>query len=246
MGHRACFEFGERNLAERDIRGKDILEVGSSIDGGSMRPYVESFSPRKYIGIDIQLAPGVDEICDVHDLMERFGPESFDVVIANELMEHVRDWRRVIRNFKAVLRNNGIVILTTRSHGFPFHLAPFDFWRFEIADMRAIFGDFAILAVEPDPSFRAEGIPMHGVFVAARKRKGVPEIDLRQLDLFSIIKGRRVHEVWDRDIYWYELRQLGWPYFCKFRGIPFLAREYLRKSLPAPIKTAVKRLIGSG
>jgi len=245
MGHRACFEFGERNLVDRDIRGKDILEVGASIDGGSMRSYIESFSPRKYIGIDIQLAPGVDEICDVHDLIERFGRESFDVVVANELMEHVRDWRKVIRNLKGVLRNDGVVILTTRSYGFPFHLAPFDFWRFEIADMQAIFSDFAVLAIEPDPSFRGDGRPMHGVFVAARKTQGIEETDLDVHDLYSIIKDKRVHEIRDRDIYWYEFRRLGWPYLVKFRGVPFLIREFLRKSLPTPVRTAVKRLTRS-
>jgi len=243
MGHRACFEFGERNLVDHDIREKDILEVGASIDGGSMRPYIESFFPRKYVGIDIQLAPGVDEICDVHELIERFGRESFDVVIANELMEHVRDWRKVIRNLKGVLRNDGVVILTTRSYGFPFHLAPFDFWRFEISDMQAIFSDFTVLAIEPDPSFRGDGRPMHGVFVAVRKRQGMGETDLDLLDMFSIIKGKRVHEIRDLDIYWYELHQLGWPYLMKFRGIPFLTREFLRKSLPTPVRRIVKRFI---
>jgi len=37
------------------------------------------------------------------NLIKRFGPESFDVVIATELLEHVIDWRRVINNMKTVL-----------------------------------------------------------------------------------------------------------------------------------------------
>jgi hypothetical protein len=91
MGHRECFEFGERNLPESDILGTDILEVGAHMDGGTMRPYVESFHPRRYMGIDIQTGPGVDMVCDVKDLLTRLGTESFDVLIANELMEHIRD-----------------------------------------------------------------------------------------------------------------------------------------------------------
>jgi SAM-dependent methyltransferase len=236
MGHRECFEFGERNLRESDILGKDILEVGAHMDGGTMRPYVESFHPRRYMGIDIQAGPGVDMVCDVNDLLTRFGKESFDVLIANELMGHIRDWRNVIHIFKRVLRPGGVLVLTTRSKGFPFHGAPFDFWRYEIEDMNAIFDDFSINAVEADTRYP-------GVFIAARKPANFKETDIAEYELHSILKGRRVREVSDFDIYSYEVRNLGFTYFVRFRGVPFLWRQYLSKTLSARLKRFFKTLL---
>jgi len=51
-------------------------------------------------------------------LVDYFGPESFDVVVSTEVVEHVLDWRLVINNMKVVLRRGGFIYLTTRSRAF--------------------------------------------------------------------------------------------------------------------------------
>ncbi len=114
----AVLEFFMEHARPEEFRGKRILEVGSKYVNGSVRPLIENFlSPKEYVGVDIES----------EKLVDRFGEESFDMVIATELLEHVRDWRLVVNNMKRVLKPLGYIYITTRSKGFPFHAYPYDF-----------------------------------------------------------------------------------------------------------------------
>ncbi|MDQ6793389.1 MAG: class I SAM-dependent methyltransferase [Chloroflexota bacterium] len=187
MCDRSCIAFGERSLLPAMVAGRDVLEVGALDVNGSLRPWVESLHPARYIGVDLTPGPGVDEVVDAVDLVRRFGRESFDLVITTEMVEHTRDWRTVVSNLKGVLRPGAHLLLTTRSPGFPYHAWPYDFWRYEPDDMRQIFADLEIVTVEPDPGAA-------GVFVLARR----PEVFVERtpdLALVSILSGRRQVEV---------------------------------------------------
>jgi len=81
----------------------DVLEVGSRDVNGSVRPLVEQADPARYVGVDIEEGPGVDEICDASDLVDHFGSEQFDVVLSTELLEHVQDWRQAVRPARKAL-----------------------------------------------------------------------------------------------------------------------------------------------
>ena len=70
---------------------------------------------------------------------------------------------RSVSNLKAVLAPGGLLIITTRSLGYPYHAAPSDWWRFELDDMRAVFADMRIELLKSDPL-------MPGVFLAAGAR----------------------------------------------------------------------------
>ncbi len=116
MCNASVIEFFQNEANIEHFSRKRVLEVGSAYVNGSVRPLIERFcSPAEYIGADIQPARGVDVVLPAERLMDHFGPESFDVVISTEMLEHVRDWRKVIINMKDVLKPGGYMYITTRS-----------------------------------------------------------------------------------------------------------------------------------
>ena len=179
--------FGAINLRPDEVKDKKILEVGSYDTNGSLRRLVESYRPAEYIGVDIQKGPGVDFICRAEDILNKFGKESFDLVISTEMLEHVKDWKKAIHNMKVVCKPEGGILITTRSRGCPYHSHPYDFWRFELKDMRYIFSDCVIENLEKDP--------LMGVFVKVRRPEAFLEKDLSDYDLYSILFDKRIKEI---------------------------------------------------
>jgi SAM-dependent methyltransferase len=192
MCHVSCILFGAINLKREEIEGKKIIEVGSYDVNGSVRSLIEFYKPKEYVGVDIMEGPGVDIVCNVEKTMDKFGKENFDVVISTELLEHVRDWRKVISNIKNICVTGGIILITTRSKGFPYHAYPYDFWRYELEDMQNIFSDCEILVLEKDP--RALG-----VFVKVKKPNNFVEKNLSNYKLYSIVANKKVVGITDKD-----------------------------------------------
>jgi hypothetical protein len=75
------------------------------------------------------------------------------------------------------------IYITTRSKGFPYHGYPWDFWRYEIEDMKKIFSDFEIIKLIKDHE-------APGIFLKAKKTSNAL-IDLSNIALYSMILGRR-------------------------------------------------------
>ncbi|MGZ7118335.1 MAG: class I SAM-dependent methyltransferase [Methanobacterium sp.] len=192
MCHVSCIVFGVLNLRDEDIKGKKVIEIGSYDVNGSLRSIIESLEPAEYMGVDIIEGPCVDEVCSVEDLLDRFENESFDVVISTEVIEHVKDWQKAISNIKKICKKDGIIFLTTRSYGFPYHPTPTDYWRFEKEDMKQIFSDCEILNLEDDNEFP-------GVLIKARKPEEFLEEDLTNYKLYSVILDKRTSKISDED-----------------------------------------------
>ncbi len=168
-----------RALTAHDIAGKRVLEVGALNVNGTVRPGIQTLRPAEYIGIDIRSGPGVDVVCDAAEIDRRFGPDAFDVVISTELLEHAREWKKIVHNFKYVLRTGGLLIVTTRSYGV-------DFDR-QIEDLQ----------LDPtDP----------GLFIKAREPDHYVERDLSDHRLYSILRQRKKREATDLDIVLFEIR----------------------------------------
>ena len=192
MCHASCILFGVKSISEEEIRGKRVIEVGSCNVNGSLRSLIELWKPAEYIGIDISSGPCVDVICNAENIVEKFGPGSFDVVISAELLEHTKNWRTVISNIKNICKPDGLILITTRSQGFAYHAYPHDFWRYEIEDMKHIFSDGEILTLEKDPQ-------EPGVFIKVRKPAEFIENDLSDYKLYNIVANKRTKTITKKD-----------------------------------------------
>ncbi|MDQ3821878.1 MAG: class I SAM-dependent methyltransferase [Actinomycetota bacterium] len=180
----SCLAFGRSQLGADEVAGKRVLEVGSLDVNGSLRRVVEALEPQSYTGVDLWPGPGVDEVCSAERLLDRFGAGRFDVVLSTETLEHVFDWRAAVTGMKGVLRPGGVVLVTTRAPGFPFHGHPADFWRFEPEVLEAAFADFDIAALERDPL-------MPGVFLKAKKRENGAAVDLGAIEAVRVAQPPR-------------------------------------------------------
>ena len=246
MCNQTGIKFGERMLTSELIAGREVVEVGALDVNGSLRSYVESLAPGRYLGLDIELGPGVDEVVDAGELVARYGAESFDVLITTEMLEHVRDWPRIVSNLKRVVRPGGHLLLTTRSPGFPYHAHPYDFWRYTPDDMRQIFSDFEILTVESDTA-------SPGVFLFARRPADFVD-QTRPLPLVSIITGRRERSISDMTL------RLFWLRRAVTERIPISGQQVRRiarrmwsmairvrnaawRALPLSVRSSVKRYV---
>jgi ubiquinone/menaquinone biosynthesis C-methylase UbiE len=183
-----------KSLHKEDIEGKEVLEVGSLDHNGTVRSLVESFKPNKYVGVDFIAGEGVDLVCRAEDLINIFGKESFDVIIATELLQHTKNWKDVIHNMKNVCKKEGIMLISARSKGFNgYHGYPQDYWRYEIEDINKIFSDFNISVLEKDKND-------DGVLIKLIKPKNFIENNLSEYNLYSIVVNKRIQKLSKKDL----------------------------------------------
>jgi SAM-dependent methyltransferase len=121
-----------------------VLEVGSLNVNGTVRDVLPIT-----IGVDFREGKGVDVVADVCDLEKLYGPESFDCVVSCDALEHMEHWDESLRNMWAVLKKDGIFLLTIAHPKKAEHGYPHDYHRIELVDMvrmfagNEIYGSFA-------------------------------------------------------------------------------------------------------
>ena len=167
--HPSAYLFASRALTVRDVAGRRVVEAGAYDYNGSVRGVYEAMDPASYTGTDMQPGPGVDLVCPAEKLPAELGDGAADVVICTELLEHAEDWRGAMTGMTRILAPGGLLLLTTRSPGFPYHPHPQDHWRFTVDHMDGIAEALGLVVVrlEPDPDWNSPG-----VFLLARKPLG--------------------------------------------------------------------------
>jgi len=87
------------------------MEVWHSAPERRLSRLVLQQAPRRYVRCD--LYPASDDIVKVDMLQMQFDESSFDMVIANHVLEHVDDDLRALSEIRRVLRPGGIAVLQT-------------------------------------------------------------------------------------------------------------------------------------
>ena len=167
--HPSAFAFAATALPAELIGGKRIVETGAYNYNGSVRDTYTALGPKSYTGTDAQPGPGVDLVCAAEKLPAELGDGTADVVISTEMLEHAEDWRAAMMGMVRVLAPGGLLLLTTRGPGFPYHPHPGDHWRYTVGQMDGIAEacGLGVIRLEPDPDPASPG-----VFLLARKPDG--------------------------------------------------------------------------
>jgi len=106
------------------VKGR-LLDVGCG-----QRPYEKTFfaGASEYVGADYQTDRSrPDVVCSAVEMP--VPNESFDTVTCTEVLEHVPDPLRALREMHRVLKPGGHLILTTPMY-WPRHDLPYDFFRY--------------------------------------------------------------------------------------------------------------------
>jgi 2-polyprenyl-3-methyl-5-hydroxy-6-metoxy-1,4-benzoquinol methylase len=106
------------------VRGK-VLDVGCG-----MRPYEKTWfaGAESYVGTDyLSERSKPDVVASALDLP--FPDEMYDTVVCTEVLEHVPDPLRALKEMRRVLKQEGTLILTTPMY-WPRHEVPYDFFRY--------------------------------------------------------------------------------------------------------------------
>ena len=178
--HTSVIDFLKAHLSSEEVNGKRVAEIGSQDVNGTPRPVVLPLRPAAYIGVDFAPGAGVDVVADAKALTAKFGEGAFDIVISTEMLEHVEDWRSIIGQLKAITKPGGLLLITTRSPGFPYHPYPIDVWRYTLSDFHKIFKDMEIVAICSDWQ-----VP--GVFAKVRKPDLFVPCDLSKIELARVV-----------------------------------------------------------
>ena len=113
-----------------------ILDVGCGV-----KPYYPFFKEvaRLYVGVDLKGGFSMNDAVAVSEYLP-FKNDFFDVALCTQVLEHVNDPLKTLREIHRTLNDKGVLFLST--HGTYFeHPGPHDFWRWTREGLRKILTD---------------------------------------------------------------------------------------------------------
>ena len=144
LAHRARLTLRPLSSSMRDAIARDVAPAGRAqavLDlGCGDKPYLPYFAgvASDYVGVDVHAGEHVDVVGPADELP--FEDGRFDVVVATQMLEHVPDPARVLREAHRVLRPGGVLLLST--HGTTvYHPNPGDFWRWTHEGLEKLLAD---------------------------------------------------------------------------------------------------------
>lgn len=158
------------NWMEKDIRVGNILAIGETLDGkGTSSAILEMFDASNskilcpdYPDVDMQNMP--------------YNDNTFDYVVADQVLEHVRKPWIGVEEIRRVLKPGGIAIITTclmqRIHG-----VPDDYFRFTPEGLKVLCENFSTI-IKADGMGDFKHIQMCAT--GYRKKKIIPGTELEK------------------------------------------------------------------
>ncbi|HEY2931197.1 MAG TPA: class I SAM-dependent methyltransferase [Acidobacteriota bacterium] len=119
--------------------------------GAGSAPYRSLFSKSEfdYVAVDSLAVPNLSAQAEAAQLP--FFDGSFDVVLSNQVLEHVTDPCGAARELQRVLSDRGYLLVSC-----PFvwevHNFPADYWRFSSQALRLLFSEMDLVYLEPSTS----------------------------------------------------------------------------------------------
>lgn len=103
------------------LRTGKVLDIGCN--WGEFHSAVERrFGPENVYGIDVQVTNYKRGVVRGNATTLPFKDETFDVVIAGELIEHIPQPLLLLREIERVLRRGGVISHNSKHPQFPLHL----------------------------------------------------------------------------------------------------------------------------
>lgn len=153
-------------VLKRNIVLNPIVEIGA----GPYRLNKDLFSERyKFIATDIRYYKNIiDTVCSGEDLP--FLPDSAGTVICSEVLEHVPEFLKVIKEIHRVLMDDGVLVLTT-PFAYHYHDTPNDYWRFTTYSLRYILEPyFKDIDIKIYSYIKDDGFPLNICLTAVKKQ----------------------------------------------------------------------------
>lgn len=131
----------QRLLLDKNLKPYFQKIKGRVLDtGGKHSPYKKFIRANKYEVLDIMSDHDPDYVTDVHD-MKIIKNNTFDSILATELLEHCYNPQKVLDEFYRVLKKKGVVLLSVPFF-FPFHPDPHDYYRYTEEGLFYLFRKF--------------------------------------------------------------------------------------------------------
>jgi SAM-dependent methyltransferase len=158
----------EAARAARDFGAYRLLDAGCG-----EKPYEPLFASRvaEYVGLDTAPHAHADLVGPIESIPAEDG--SFDVVLCIQVLEHVQDPARTIRELHRVARPGGRVLLST--HGaMVYHPNPSDPWRWTHEGLERLFaanGEWRSVTVSPGSGTAASLAMLNAIFLEHALRR---------------------------------------------------------------------------
>lgn len=170
LNHQLIIEFLQECSADHSCG--TLVDIGCGV-----KPYKEIFAPfvEQHIGVDLDDGIHGKDSVDVVGTAYKtsLSQASCDTILCSEVLEHLEDPQRAIREMNRILVDGGKVVLTVPFF-WPVHEAPRDFFRYTNFGLAYLFesNSFDILEIRPLTGFWAMEIQMliYGTLSWKRRR----------------------------------------------------------------------------